>query len=171
MRARRSDKRAPSRGHLGSLRGAWQTRGVAVTKTEDEELLFEGHPALVPSLGPLLLAIVTLGIALLFAWAKSRATRYRVTTQRVVVESGLLNKRLDQIDLYRIHDYVVERPLGQRLMGTGNLLLSTQDRSTPALALRGLRTDVVALYERLRKATEAEKRRRGVRVLDADPVG
>jgi hypothetical protein len=30
---------------------------------------------------------------------------------------------------------------------------------------------VVQLYERLRKPTESEKRRRGVRVLDADPTG
>jgi 20S proteasome alpha/beta subunit len=50
------------------------------------------------------------------------------------------------------------------------LVLSTQDRSTPALKLSGLSADVVQLYERLRKATELEKRRRGVRVLDADPV-
>lgn len=144
---------------------------MPVTTTEDETLLFEGHPALVPDWGVLIAAILTLGLWLLVAWAKSRGTSYRVTTQRVVVESGLFSKRLDQIDLYRIHDYVVERPLGQRVMGTGNLILSTQDRSTPALALHGLRTDVVALYEQLRKATEAEKRRRGVRVLDADPVG
>ena len=133
--------------------------------------MFEGHPALVPDLGTLLAAILTLGLWLLVAWAKSRATRYRVTDQRVVVESGLLSKRLDQVDLYRIHDYVVERPLGQRMLGTGNLILSTQDRSTPAVSLHGLSTDVVALYEKLRAATEVEKRRRGVRVLDADPVG
>jgi hypothetical protein len=57
------------------------------------------------------------------------------------------------------------------MMGTGNISLSTQDRSTPALQLTGLATDVVQLYERLRQATEDEKRRRGVRVLDADPVG
>jgi uncharacterized membrane protein YdbT with pleckstrin-like domain len=141
------------------------------SSSRGEELLFEGHPALVPDLGTLLAAILTLGLWLLVAWAKSRATRYRVTDQRVVVESGLLSKRLDQVDLYRIHDYVVDRPLGQRMLGTGNLILSTQDRSTPAVSLRGLSTDVVALYEKLRAATEAEKRRRGVRVLDADPVG
>lgn len=173
MLAPRSDKRLTAsrrRGALGSPRGAWQTRRVSVTTTPAEELLFEGHPALVPSLGPLLLAVITLGLSLLYAWATSRATRYRITNQRVVVETGLLSKRLDQIDLYRIHDYVVERPLGQRLLGTGNLILRTQDRSTPAVTLHGLSTDVVVLYERLRNATEAEKRRRGVRVLDADPV-
>jgi uncharacterized membrane protein YdbT with pleckstrin-like domain len=136
-----------------------------------EDLLFEGHPAIVGSLVPLLVSVLTLGLALVYYWAHSRSTHYRVTSQRVVVETGILNKRLDQVDLYRIHDYVVERPLGQRLMGTGNILLSTQDRSTPAIRLAGLATDVVQLYERLRKATESEKRRRGVRVLDADPTG
>ena len=41
---------------------------------------------------------------------------------------------------------------------------------TPALRIDGIKADVVALYERLRKATEEEKRRRGVRVLDAERV-
>jgi uncharacterized membrane protein YdbT with pleckstrin-like domain len=144
---------------------------VAASEPDQEELLYEGNPALLGSLGPLLISILTLGLGLLYYWVRSRATHYRVTTQRIVVETGILNKRLDQIDLYRIHDYVVDRPLGQRLMGTGNLQLSTQDRSTPAIRLTGLSTDVVQLYERLRKATEVEKRRRGVRVLDADPIG
>jgi uncharacterized membrane protein YdbT with pleckstrin-like domain len=139
--------------------------------TTKEDLLFEGHPALLISFGRLLVAVLTAGLALLYFWLVSRSTHYRVTSQRIVVETGILNKRLDQIDLYRIHDYVVERPLAQRLMGTGNISLATQDRSTPAIQLKGLSTDVVQLYEQLRKATEVEKRRRGVRVLDADPVG
>jgi len=108
------------------------------------------------------------GLALLYFWARSRATHYRITNQRVIVESGVLSKRLEQIDTYRIHDYVVERPFLQRMLGTGNLVLNTQDRTTPSVRLVGLKTDVVVLYEQLRKATEQQKRLRGVRVLDAD---
>jgi len=122
--------------------------------TDQEETLFEGHPALLVSFGGLLVAILTAGLALLYFWLRSRATHYRVTSQRIVVETGIFDKRLDQVDLYRIHDYVVERPLAQRLMGTGNILLSTQDRSTPAIQLAGLATGVVQRYEQLRKATE-----------------
>jgi len=133
-----------------------------------EVLLYEGSPAALPSFGALALTIITLGLALLFFWPRSRATRYRITNQRVVVESGLFSKRMEQVDTYRIHDYVVERPLGQRIMGTGNISLLTQDRTTPAVRLDGLSTDVVALYEKLRKATEQQKRLRGVRVLDSD---
>ena len=131
-----------------------------------EEVLFEGHPALVPSLGALLIAVLTLGIYLLPLWWRTRGLSYRVTNRRIVVESGVLSKRLEQIDLYRISDYTAERPFGQRLMGTGNLLLKTFDKTTPELSLLDIQTDVVALYEKLRTATEAEKRKRGVRMID-----
>jgi uncharacterized membrane protein YdbT with pleckstrin-like domain len=133
-----------------------------------EEVLFEGYPEVVPSLGALLLAIVTLGLALIPLWWRSRGRRYRLTTKRVVVETGILNKRLEQVDLYRVSDYTVLRPLGQRIMGTGNLILTTLDHTSPHVAVSNIKTDVVALYERIRVATEAEKRKRGVRVMDLE---
>ncbi|MBK6697735.1 MAG: PH domain-containing protein [Myxococcales bacterium] len=139
---------------------------TAVTSAQDEQVLFEGHPATLPSLGAWLVAIVTLGIGALVYWLRARGVRYRITTQRVIVERGILSKRMDQIDLYRINDYVVDRPLMQRIVGTGNLTLEAMDKTSRELTLRGLPTDVVALYEALRKATEDEKRRRGVRVVD-----
>jgi uncharacterized membrane protein YdbT with pleckstrin-like domain len=131
-----------------------------------EDVLFEGRPALVSSVGVLLLAILTLGLWLLPRWWYQGSKLYRVTTRRIVVETGVLSKRLEQIDLYRIADYTVDRPFGQRMLGTGNLLLRTFDKTTPELTVREIKTDVVALYEKLRTATEAEKTRRGVRMVD-----
>ena len=131
-----------------------------------EEVLFEGHPALLPSVGALLLCVVTVGFALIFFWVRRSSRHYRLTSERVVVETGLFSKRVDQIDIYRIIDYVVEIPFSQRLMGTGNLVLTALDSTTRELHLEGLKTDVRGLYEQLRKATEAEKRRRGVRMVD-----
>ena len=133
---------------------------------EPELVLFEGNPALIPSLGSLLITVVTLGLALIVFAIRRRSTHYRITTQRVVVERGLFNKRIDQIDIYRINDYVVDLPFSQRLMGTGNLVLEAMDKTTPHIHINGLGTDVRALYEELRKATEVQKRARGVRVVD-----
>ncbi len=139
---------------------------TAESEHAGEEVLFEGRPALVPSVGVLALSILTLGIYLLARFWARGSKLYRVTTRRIVVETGVLSKRLEQIDLYRIADYTVERPFGQRLLGTGNLLLRTFDKTTPELNVRQIKTDVVALYEKLRSATEAEKTRRGVRMVD-----
>jgi len=131
-----------------------------------EETLFEGHPAVIPSAFVLLLVVVTIGLWLIAALLESKGKKYRLTTKRIVVETGILGKRLEQIDLYRVSDYSVDRPFSQRLMGTGNLNLKTVDRTTPNLDIKGIKTDVVALYERLRQATEADKRARGVRMVD-----
>lgn len=136
--------------------------------SQEEAVLFDGHPALFCSFGQVLLGIITLGIAVLvFSW-KRKALHYRITTQRVVIEYGLFSKRMDQLDVYRIIDYTVDIPFGQRLVGTGNLILKSMDQTTPELRLIGLKTDVRGLYENLRRATELEKQRRGVRVVDAE---
>jgi len=141
---------------------------AAVTET-DEQVLFEGYGAVLPSIGSVLLAIVTLGLWLIPAWWRARSRRYRLTTRRVVVETGVLGKRLEQVDLYRVSDYTVVRPLSQRLLGTGNLVLRTLDRTSPVVAIDGIRTDVVDLYERIRAATELEKSRRGgIRVMEVE---
>lgn len=135
-------------------------------QAKSEAVLFEGHPALVPSVATLLLAIVTVGLWLIPAYIKSRGVSYRITSQRIVVETGLFGKRLEQIDLYRVNDFTVERPFLQRLMGTGNILLQTMDRTTPNLTIANVKTDVVALYEELRRATEQTKAQNSVRVVD-----
>ena len=136
-----------------------------------EELLFSGRPALVPGVGSLILAILTLGISVLVAWFRTRGVYYKITSQRVVIERGMFSKRMDQVELYRVVDYIVERPFGQRIMGTGNIILEAMDKTTPEIRIIAIKADVMNLYEKLRYATEQEKRKRGVRVLDIESAG
>ncbi len=143
----------------------------AIGLHEGEEVLFEGRAALIPGFATLLAVILSLGLWLLVRWFQTLGRHYRITTRRIVVESGVLSKRLEQIDLYRVADYTVERPFGQRIMGTGNLLLKTFDKTTPELNVVEIKTDVVALYEKVRAATEADKSRRGVRMVDYEGGG
>jgi uncharacterized membrane protein YdbT with pleckstrin-like domain len=141
-------------------------QSTAETPNQQEEVLFDGRPALIPSVGVLLLAIVTLGLWLVPRWWRALGLHYRITTRRIVVETGVLSKRMEQIDLYRVNDYTVDRPFFQRLLGTGNLLLRTFDKTTPELRIKEIKTDVVALYEQLRQATEKDRAARGVRMVD-----
>jgi uncharacterized membrane protein YdbT with pleckstrin-like domain len=131
-----------------------------------EQILFEGRPSVVPSIGAAFVIFLTVGLAAIYFWLRSLGRHYRITTERVVIEEGVFSKRTEQLDLYRVTDYVVERPFGQRLLGTGNIVLEAMDRTTPKLHIDGIRTDVNMLYEKLRAATEKEKRRRGVRTVD-----
>jgi uncharacterized membrane protein YdbT with pleckstrin-like domain len=137
-----------------------------MTDAAPEEVLFEGRPALIPGLGSLVVVVLTVGLALLWLWLQSRRYSYKLTTQRIIVDEGIFSKTLNQIDLYRVNDYTVERPFGQRMMGTGDIVIQAMDKTNPEVRLRALPTDVVALYESLRTATEREKQKRGVRVVD-----
>ncbi len=152
--------------------GAMQQMGVSAPRGPNlagpsgEQVLFEGQPALVHSLGALLLAIITLGIAVVFFYLKRGGVSYRITNQRLVIDKGIFSKKMEQLELYRIADFTVERPFGQRVLGTGNIRLNTFDKTTPIVELQGLKTDVVQLYETMRAAVETAKQQRGVRMVD-----
>lgn len=133
---------------------------------EEETVLFEGRPALLPSLGAYAFAVLTLGVYALYRYWVVSGIAYKVTTRRIVVETGVLSKKMEQVDLYRIADYSVLRPFGQRLVGTGNISFETLERSESHLTIREIKTDVVALYEAVRKATEIDRQRRGVRIFE-----
>lgn len=133
-----------------------------------EEVFFEGRPAAIGSLGALVLVILTVGLAAIYFYLRTLGRKYRVTSQRVVIEYGVLSKRVEQIDLYRIVDFVVTRSFGQRIMGTGTITLDSTDKTTPDVRIEGIRANVMGLYERMRAAALAEKQKRGVRMVDLE---
>jgi uncharacterized membrane protein YdbT with pleckstrin-like domain len=147
--------------------GAIQPAGGQNLAT-NEQVLFEGEPALVSSIGIVFLLLFTAGLAAIWLYFRRGGVRYKITTQRVVIDRGIFSKTMEQLDLYRINDFTVDRPFGQRLLGTGNIRLTTFDKTTPIVTLEHLKTDVVKLYETLRVAVETAKQSRGVRVLDME---
>ncbi|CAN5584548.1 hypothetical protein BH09MYX1_BH09MYX1_54140 [soil metagenome] len=143
--------------------------GQGLVVPGQEELFFEGRPAAIGGVVALLITILTAGLALLFFyWPRTWGRSYRITSQRVVVTSGLFSKRMDQIDLYRVVDFAIEKSFGQRLMGTGTIIIEAMDKTTPEVRIEGIRANVDALYERMRASAEVEKQRKGVRLMDVE---
>ena len=136
---------------------------VAKRATASEQTLFEGRPAVLFSVGRWALAILTLGIMALVFWMQSLSTRYRLTTQRVRIERGVLSRSYQDVDLYRIDDVAIDEPFGMRMLGYGVLTLRSTDRTTPEIRIAGVK-GVVALAEQLRAAALRERERRGVKV-------
>ena len=69
--------------------------------------------------------------------------------QRMKVTRGILNRRLEELKLFHVKDYVMDQPLFLRLLG--NLTLVTSDASTTRIVLRAI-ADVQAVRETLRTA-------------------
>jgi hypothetical protein len=96
-----------------------------------------------------------------------KCTKITLTSQRLKISSGLLNKRLEEIELYRVKDWTFTQPLFQRLLGYGTVTVISSDRSAPEVTYRWLR-DAQGLVEKLRAAVEAVRDRKRVRALEID---
>ena len=136
---------------------------VAKRDADVERTLFSGNPVALYSVGRWALAVLTLGIAGLVYWLGRRSTRYEITSQRVRIERGLLSKSTQDIELYRIDDIVIEQPLGMRMLGHGQLILRSTDRSLPEVRIAGV-PGFSALADQLREHALRERERRGVKV-------
>jgi uncharacterized membrane protein YdbT with pleckstrin-like domain len=129
----------------------------------DERILFKGHPAVIGSVTRLLISIFTLGIGAVWFWLQSRNTKYLITSQRIVIERGIFSKDIEILEIYQVDDIQLEKPLNQRMMGTGNMLLLTRDISAPKLLLNRLKIDVRELYEQMRPCIQQARFRFHVR--------
>jgi len=128
-----------------------------------EQDLFVGQPALVHSFGEYVIGVLTLGIGFIVFWIRKASTKYRISTQRIQIESGLLSKTRYNVELFRIDDYEYLRPFGMRLIGQSALALKSSDRDVPTLLIKAI-PDLDKLAEELRECGLRERERRGIKV-------
>jgi membrane protein YdbS with pleckstrin-like domain len=86
-----------------------------------------------------LLALAYEAITFLVALLRIRSTLYTITSQRVMVESGLLSKQLSEIDLRYIDDTNFYQSVVARFLGIGNVTLLSSDKSSPTYVLRNIK--------------------------------
>lgn len=90
--------------------------------------------------------------------ARLRSTRYRLTNQRLVVESGLVSRSMVEVDLRTVDDLVFHQGLVDRLLGIGTVGVISSDRNTPRLQLLGVK-DPRGIRELIRSQAYAASQR------------
>ena len=86
-------------------------------------------------------------------------TVYKLTEEKLIIETGFLSKKEEEIRLYRIMDMTLIRPLGQRLFGLGTIHLCTADKSTPEVDIKCIKQsrEVKELLSDMVEAQREEK--------------
>jgi membrane protein YdbS with pleckstrin-like domain len=157
---------------------------AATQEAVAEKDLFTGHPALfydIKQLLPLFIVIVLAGVAIylgadvaitigaavlllgitaLVYWRKSIGRTYRITNQRIKLELGVLSKRQESLELFRIDHFELLKPLGMRLLGYCALKLYTTDAELEKFYLYGV-PQLEGLADVLRECSLRERTRRG----------
>jgi uncharacterized membrane protein YdbT with pleckstrin-like domain len=157
----------------------------------DETTLWKGSPSQWLNLGPFSAGLIFLiGFAsagsfyLSIAWAgvllplgymtwrylRVRCQVFELTTQRLRITTGVINQKIDEIELYRVKDTLMVRSWWMRLTGLSSISLQTSDRSQPTLVIPAI-AGGSELREELRKQVEAQRDSKRVREMDFDETG
>ncbi len=107
-----------------------------------------------------------LGLAVVF-WlvikaARARMTRYQVTAQRIEWARGIFDRKVDNVDMFRVIDLKLRRSFFDWVLGIGTVVLTTTDKSDPEFVFERVR-NCRKLYDVIKRASlEAD---RGTRVV------
>ncbi|MEJ5209410.1 PH domain-containing protein [Denitratimonas sp. CY0512] len=114
------------------------------------------------ALGALL--VVPLLIAA-WQWLSLRAVSYQATGETLTIRHGVLNRQVEQVELFRIKDLSLSKPVWQRMLGMGTIELLTSDQTAPVVRLEAIANSDQVL-ELLRSTVLRERQAKGVREID-----
>jgi membrane protein YdbS with pleckstrin-like domain len=106
---------------------------------------------------------LALGVLLLMLlWIRVKSSSYRLTDQRLFVRRGWLAKHVNELELYRVKDVMVDQRGLQRLLGYGTITVLSADDTTPEVDLVGV-SGPTKVKEMIRTQYRAARQREGVR--------
>ena len=97
-----------------------------------------------------------LGISL-----KRKSTKFRVTTTVIEYERGLISKRIDVLQLWRIRDVVYKQNLVDRVLHIAHVEIVAQDVKNPDFEIVGMPASR-QLFEQLRDSIEIQRQAKNV---------
>ena len=92
-------------------------------------------------------------------------TVYSFDDEKIIVDTGILTKKQDEVRLYRIQDISVTRTLLQRIFGMGTIHICSKDKSLGNFDFINIK-DVMTVKDDLSKRVEAERDRKRVSVRE-----
>lgn len=109
-----------------------------------EHVLYHEHPAMFRNhpiwfvICILLIPVVVGAVLLLVWWFDTRSKTLIVTDKRTVLRRGILSKSLNDIMNQDVRNIQVTQSVFQRLMGVGNVAISSSGQATVEIEAKGI---------------------------------
>jgi uncharacterized membrane protein YdbT with pleckstrin-like domain len=118
--------------------------------------------------GTLLLCLVGIGFVIILAkWLGNIGTTYEVTSERLLIRRGIINKSIDEIELYRVKDIRIDFSLINQWADIGTISILSSDETTGDVPLVIPHVDAARRRrEELRALVDAARQKRRVREID-----
>lgn len=161
-------------------------------EANEEDIIWTGHPSQLLNfwthfisvllvlgiiVGALISGFYLLAVLVIFpiAWSvwkylTIRCRVFQLTSERLRLFEGVLNQDIGEVELYRVKDTNISRPLLLRIFGLSTIVADTSDRTHPVVTLEAVK-DGVNVRELLRKQVELLRDKKRVREVDFDGSG
>jgi membrane protein YdbS with pleckstrin-like domain len=123
----------------------------------EEQALFFAYYRKAAGIGLICLVV----LILLMKVIKLKMTYYEVTSDRIEWSRGILDRRVDNLDMFRVIDLKLRRSLLDCIFGIGTVGLITTDKTDPEFTFEKIR-NCRRLYDVIKKASLDADRRTGV---------
>jgi membrane protein YdbS with pleckstrin-like domain len=114
--------------------------------------------------GVLSLAVVGL-IWIAVLELRRKGLHYKITDRTIDYETGVLSKRVETLQLWRVKDIDFRQSVMGRMLGVADIFIFTSDKTDPELVLRGL-TASREVFDRLKDAAELARQQRVVGIVE-----
>ena len=111
--------------------------------SNEETTIMEFNPSAKGFIGKIIWGIILSPIViglfmLLGVYITVKSTKYKLTDQRFFVQTGLISKKVEELELFRVKDVSMKQGVIQRLLGVGNVTILSTDDSTPVVHVLGI---------------------------------
>lgn len=149
------------RAYVGSyalaILGTAAAAAVAIWLGRLDSVGLDARTRLIVLLSVLACGVLAFGIITLVR----KSHRVRVTNRSIENEAGILSKRIDVTELWRIRDVRYRQSILDRILGIAHIEVFTKDVTTPFLEIHGLPASR-ELFEQLRDSIEIQRQSRRV---------
>lgn len=142
----------------------------------NEKIIWQGNSSLISNFGSFMIGIIlTLTVVgaivgipyIIWTYLVIKNKKYELTQERLILRSGVLNKKIEELELFRVRDYSIEKPFIYNIFGLGNIILTSSDKTNPYIKLEALK-DIENLKNKIRNAVQITRKNNGVKDLEID---
>ena len=110
----------------------------------EEEVLYDNNPSMFKN-APMRYIVVVLSSLLLIGlfilipwWMRTRNTKLKVTSQRVILRTGILNKHINEIDLQNVSNIQIKQTFMNRIFNAGTIKISSAGTGDIEIEAQGI---------------------------------
>jgi membrane protein YdbS with pleckstrin-like domain len=135
----------------------WRIESIALLKLSPEHAAVFGRYRLLLGLAFGLVVVMVL----FYKALKLRMMHYEVSADRIEYGEGIFDRKVDNLDMFRVVDIKLRRNFLDCIAGVGTVTLTTSDKSHPEFTFEKVR-NCRELYDVIKKASLSADRRTNV---------